>query len=228
MRKLVIPLALAFLATGLLADSSLARERRRPKHDPAPVQGGVPEAQDPIDWMTDVEAAFKLAAEEKRALFILISTEDMERRGQFCRFLANSVRKAVREAKVVPLKVLPPPAMDLTGLKAEEVKLRQEVAAAAMKKYEELAKRFGANSVPSLVYAAPDGVKLLLQASPADDSILVVLARLPEMLKAHEEAVAKEGKKPEPVAGKDPPGTKPPEPKPPEGKEPPKGGVDDF
>jgi tagatose-1,6-bisphosphate aldolase non-catalytic subunit AgaZ/GatZ len=223
MRRLIIPMALALLVTGLLPDSSSARERRRPKHDPAPVQGGVPDAQDPVDWMTDVEAAFKLAAEEKRALFILITTDQMERQGQFCRFLANSVRKAVREAKVVPLKVLPPPALDLTGLKAEEIKLRQEVAAAAMKKYEELAKRYGATTVPSLVYAAPDGDKLLLQASPADDDIIAALARLPEMIKAHDEATAKEGKKPEAVAGKDPPPAKPPE-----KKEPPKGGVDDF
>ncbi|HOX08908.1 MAG TPA: hypothetical protein PK280_21110 [Planctomycetota bacterium] len=227
MRHLVATLALTALAAGLFPDSGQARERRkpRPERPSVTVQPGIPDAQEPIEWLTDSEEAFKLAAEGNRALLILISTAELERSGQVCRFAANSVRKAVRDAKVVPLKILPPPALDLNGLKPEEAKQRQEVFAAGAKKYEELAKRYGASSVPSLICAAPDGAKLTLQAGPADDAILASLARLPEMVKAHAEAVAKAGPKPGPAPGAP---ASPPEVKPPEPKEPPKGGVDDF
>jgi thioredoxin-related protein len=187
----------------------------------------VPSAADPqdaIDWLTDYEEACKVAAEEKRALLILISTDDLERTSQSCRFAGDVIRRTVRDAKVVPLKLLPAPALDLAGLRPEEAKKRQEVLTESRKRYEELAKRFGVTTVPSVVYAAPDGAKLTVQAAPSDEDIRGVLVRLPEMVKAQADAVAREGKKPEPLAVKDDPG-KQPEPKKPE---PPKDTKDDF
>jgi len=236
MRRCLTLLAAVFAVSALAAGSALARGAGGGGHGgggsggAARSSGGssststgvvspATDAQDPIEWLTDYEGACKVAAEERRALLILITTEDLERTSQSCRFAGDVIRRAVRDAKVVPLKLLPPPALDLTGLKPEEAKKRQEVLAESRKKYEEAAKRFGVTTVPSVVYAAPDAAGLTVQASPSDDDIRIVLTRVPEMVRAHQDAVKKEAKKTEFVAAKNDPG-KQPEAKPPEGKQP--------
>lgn len=232
MRFAGISLVLLFVA-GVAVDSASARERRSKPSNPAPAPVVViTDPQDPVDWMTDAEAAFKLAAEEKRALLILVTTEDTERSTQSCRFGPNPTRKAVRESKVVPLKLLPPMALDTAGLTPEEVKKRQEAFQDTKKRYEELLKRYAVTTAPTLIYAAPDGAKLQLQNAPSDEDIRSMLSRLPDLVKIHQEAVAKGDKKPEPVVAKDPPAKVAPpaaDPKPVETPKPPvKKTEDDF
>jgi thioredoxin-related protein len=223
MKQFATLFSAVLLVSVLASGSALARGAGggRP-HVPRPEGGGtvvVSDPQEPVAWMTNYDEACKLASDENRALLILISTEAIDRAGQTCSFAANSLRKAVRESKVVPLKLLPPVMLDTDKLSAEEVKQRQEAFKKAQQRYESLAKGFGVQTVPSIVYAAPDAAKLTIQATPADAEIMGALARLPEMVKAHNEAVAKAGadKKPDPaVAVKDP--GKQPDPKPPEEK----------
>ena len=242
MNRTAALVAMTLMVTVLAAPSALARGAHRPRSRPP---GGISDApivvdpQDPIEWMTDYDAACKLAAEEKRALLILITTPEVDAAGRFCSFAANSLRRAVRESKVVPLKLLPPVMLDTSRLKPEEVKQRQEVFKKAMEQYQNLARGFGVATVPSLVYAAPDAAKMVVQSTPPDQDIAAALARLPDMLKAYEEAVAKagDGAKPPPAGdgnapakpdGDGPKQVKPPEPaKPPTGGKP-AGGDDDF
>jgi hypothetical protein len=180
-------LAAMLLAVGLTGAPARADDSQADDGEPA------------LEWSKDYDEAVKLAGDESRALLILITTPDMERTSPFCRFAGDIIRRAVRDANVVPLKLLPPAVPNLAGCKPEEAKKRQEAYNQALKQYGERAKGMGVSVVPSVVYAAPDAAKLAVHPTPSDDAVRAVLARLPEMIKAHEEAVAKQEKKPEPA-----------------------------
>ncbi|HOX08094.1 MAG TPA: hypothetical protein PK280_16985 [Planctomycetota bacterium] len=237
MRHSAAVLGLFVLVSIFATGSALARGSRGDRvrsSGGGPVSVGTPEAEDPVAWMTDYDEALKLGAEEKRPVMVLITTEELERSSSTCSFAANVLRKAVRGAKVVPVKLRPPVMLDTSGLSREEAAQRQETFKKARERYEQLAKAFGVQMVPSLVHLAPDGGRLAVQSTPADQEIMAVLGRLPEMVKAHEESLARAGavKQPGPPAGgqvavKDgeprPAETKPAEPAPK-----PKSSVDDF
>ena len=230
MNRYLTVLASAFVAAGLMTSSAHARGAgHKAPRETVVVNAPAVDPQPPVEWMTDFDEACKVAAKDQRPLLILFTTQDMERTSQSCRFAGDAVRKDVREAKVVPVKLMPPTVLDLTGLRPEELKQRQEAMKDANKKFDELAKRYGVTTVPSVVYAAPDAVKLTVQAAPAEADISAILDQLPGMVKVHMTAAAKEVKPPEPVVVKNDPG-KAPEPKAPEPKkpEPPKDNKDDF
>ena len=224
-----ITVAAMVVAACWACPAAYAGQHHKPQPRPANVRVAAPDAapapaaadpRDAIEWLTDFDQAAKTAADEGRPLLVLINSEAAERASIICRFTSRATCRAVRGSKAVPVKLLPPPAMDGSGLSAEEAKKRQEVLDRSKAKYEELAKRFGVRSVPSLVLAAPDAAKLNMMIAPDDDQILAALARLPDMLKAHQEAVGG-GKKPE--AGEAP---KPAEPAKPAKPKP--AGEDDF
>jgi hypothetical protein len=190
------------------------------------------EAQEPIEWLTDYEEACKQAAEGKRAILILFTAEQVERIGAPCSFTANVVRKAVRDSKVVALKLSPPVMADAARPSAAEVRLQQEAFKKARERFEALARRLGVEAMPSVVYAAPDAARLSMQSAPADPDIIAALARVPDLVRVHEEAARREGAKPDPVAARgdpgQPPAAKPPETKPTPPAAKPGQGVDDF
>jgi hypothetical protein len=231
MNRYLTILAGALLAVGLMTNAAYARGTggHKAPRETVVVTAPAVDPQPPVEWMFDFDEACKVAAKEQRPLMILVTTQDMERTSQSCRFAGDAVRKDVREAKVVPVKVMPPAALDMSGMRPEELKQRQEAIKDANKKFEELGKRFGVTTVPSLVYAAPDAVKLTIQAAPQEGEVSALLDQLPGMVKLHMAAAAKEVKPPEPVVVKNDPG-KAPEPKPEEPKkpEPPKDNKDDF
>ena len=188
------------------------------------------EQADAIDWQPDYEEAARDAAEKKLALMVLFTTHETERRSFSCRFTGLPVRKAVRDAKVIPVRIYPPVALTTEGLSAEEAKKREAVFKESQEKYTELVKRLGASKSPTLLLVAPDGAKLTALVAPGDEEICDQLKRLPELLKAHEEALAKKpdpaGKpKPDPAAGAPVTVDTPKKPDPPAEK--PKPGTDD-
>jgi hypothetical protein len=228
MSRTVTLLGLTLALSALAAGSALARGAGR-GGKPRPPVGEIPiDPQEPIEWLTDYDEACQQAADKNQAILILVTNEETERSVKACNFAANSVRRAVRDAKVIPLKLRPPVALDTARLPAEEARQRQEAFKKSRERYEALVKSMGATTAPSLVYAAPDAARLITQSSPTDQDIIAALARLPEMVKAHQEAAAKGKNDPKP----DPTPTGGPA-KPPAGKEPgagtkPEGGPDDF
>lgn len=164
-----------------------SRLKSRPKAVDLP-RSSNPEA--PLEWMTDFDLAAKLAASEKRGIMILFTTEDLMKRSNFCRFAANSVRRAVRSAKAVPLRLLPPVWLTAAGLPKEEAAKREEMFKKAMKKYRELVRRYGVSRAPCLVLTSPQATRLNSLVLPSDEQIRTTLGRLGEMIAAHEKIAA--------------------------------------
>ena len=235
-------LTAALLLIGLTGGPAFARGGGRggrgggggvPKVPQAPGgdQNNPGDQADAIDWQSDYEEAAKDAAEKKLALMILFNTHEAERNTFSCRFTGLAVRRAVRDAKVIPVRLYPPVALETAGMAAEEAKKREAVLKESQEKYAALVKRLGASKAPTLVLAAPDGAKLASLVTPSDEEICDLLKRLPELLKAHEAALAKQpdpaGKpKPDPAAGAPVTVDTPKKPDPPAEK--PKPGDDDF
>lgn len=213
-------------AVGVLAAAwpAMARDRRSPrqrfrdwreststKRADAPVvvvQGTAPVVKrgNIIDWLTDFEEGAKLAAEEKRALMVLFTTEEIQHTCPSCQFAGERLCKTVEDAKVVPVRILPPVKLSTQGVSLEEVKLREEAYRKSYEAYQALLKRFAVSRAPSLVFAAPDAAKLSALVVPDDGQIADTLDRLGELVKAHEEAAKLAGqagqKDGEPAEGK--------------------------
>jgi hypothetical protein len=156
---------------------------------------------DPIKWMTDFDEAAALAAREKRGMVVLFTTEDLARTSPFCTFNSDKAKKAVSDCNAVPVRIMPPVMLDDKGVPPEEARKRREEHARAQQCYAGLVKRFGVNTGPVLVLAAPDAVKLTDLVTPNDDQIAAGLGRLPEMLQAHEKAAAGKAPDARPPAG---------------------------
>ncbi len=185
-------LVLAGLVVLFAAAQAEARPRwKRPKSRPKVVD--LPRSNNPerpLKWMTDFDLAAKLAASKKRGMMILFTTEDLMKKSLSCRFAANSVRRAVRSAKAVPLRLLPPVRLTTAGLPKEEVAKREEMFKKARKKYQELVKRYGVSRAPCLVLTSPDATRLNALALPSDEQIRMALGRLGEMILAYQKAAA--------------------------------------
>lgn len=169
------------------------RWRRRPRPKSRPKAIDLPKSSNPeraLEWMTDFDLAAKLAASEKRGIMILFTTEDLMKRSNFCRFAANSVRRAVRSAKAVPLRLLPPVRLTAVGLPNGEIAKREEMFKKAQKKYRELVRRYGVSRAPCLVLTSPEATMLNTLALPSDEQIRAALGRLGEMIAAHEKIAA--------------------------------------
>ena len=146
-----------------------------------------------MKWLTDFDEAAELAGREKRPMMVLFTTAELMQKNRFCRFAANSVRRAVRKSKAVPVRILPPVRLSLTGIDKEEAAKRKKLYARNREKYRALVKRFGVTRGPSLIFTAPDGTKLTAMVVPTDDQIRAALGRLGEMVEAHQKTVAKKG-----------------------------------
>lgn len=176
-----------------------------PNPEDAKDQGDNGAADDPLDWMTDFDAAAKLAADEKRPLMVLFTNENAERTAPSCHFATKPTRQAVRDCKAVPVKLLPPqPLINPELLGAEEVKKRNAEFEKARERFEALVKRFAVSKVPSLMLAAPDADKLEMMVAPSDDDVCDRLAKLPDAVREHVAADSKaEVEKNKPAEGKD-------------------------
>lgn len=187
-------LALAGLVILFAAAQAQARpSRRKPRPSWRPKVADIPRASDaakPLEWMTDFDLAAALAAREKRGMMVLFTTQELMRNSTYCRFHANSVRRAVRSAKAVPVRLLPPVRLAAAGLPKGEIAKREERFKKARKRYRELVKRFGVRRAPCLVLTAPDAASLKVLVVPADDRIREALGRLGEMIAAHQKAAA--------------------------------------
>ncbi len=224
-------LVLAILTVAVLGAQAQARGVRRPRRkwadrvrkairkeverNPELTGMRASDAEKPLDWLTDFDQAAELAGREKRPLMVLFTSEELARTSTSCRFKANSVRRAARGAKVVPVRLLPPVMLSSRGVPKEEAAKRRELHAKAQKRYREVVRKYGISTGPCLVLAASDAARLNAQVAPTNDQIRAALARLGEMIEAHEKALEKaggakkEGEKPKEAAAKKPEEKKP-------------------
>jgi hypothetical protein len=215
------------------------REDLRKDRDSSSVTviGRAGDGEEPVKWMTNLDEAAKLAVDEDRPMLILFTTRDLEAANGSCRFAPNSLRRAVRETGLVPVKVMPPVELTTANLSPEETEKRVRQYKEAYDRYLELLRDYGARKGPCLVFTAPDKAKLNLLEAPSDDEIAVAIGRLDDMLDAYArlagdgagKAPAVDGKGSK-AAGPDPGAEKPAAGGPPPAKEPAKtgGGEDDF
>lgn len=153
-----------------------------------------------IEWMTDFDEAAARAAKEKRGMMVLFTTEQLMQDSRSCRFDANSARRAVRSAKVVPVRLLPPVRGDRKGLSQEEIAAREKAFQKALKRYAELVKQFAVSKGPSLIFTATDAVKLDALVVPERDRIEAKLGRMSDMIAAYEKRLAEKNAGAKPAA----------------------------
>ncbi len=154
--------------------------------------GRASDGEKPVAWMSDFEEASKLASEQKRGMLILFTTEDLMAKSRSCTFKANSTRRAVRNSKAVPLRILPPVRLQAAeDTSKEELAKREELFKKSLKQYRELVRRYGITNGPSLVFTAPDAKRVDGLVVPDKVTIENRLGRLGEMLAAYEKALVK-------------------------------------
>jgi len=190
------------------------RVRRRPIGDRVKRDWPTARPEPRVEWM-ELGAAEKLAAEEGRALLVLFTSAELEARG-VCAFASNASRRAVRESKVVPAKVLLPekprwPArLPAAGTpealaRARELAEAEAAYAEAREAYESAARRYGAERGPTAVFASGGGV-LAREAEPNEAALMRTMGGLERLvsefrsrvgwmdLAAAEKLAAKEGR----------------------------------
>ncbi len=152
--------------------------------------GHAGDGEKPVEWMTNFDEAVKLAKSKKHAIMVLFTSEEMMQKSTSCRFAANSVRRAVRKANVVPVRLVPPARMSREGLGKEEIAKREEYFLKATKRYRELVRKYRISQGPALVFTAPDEIRVNGLVAPKRQAIETALERLGEMIKAHQKAMA--------------------------------------
>ena len=113
--------------------------------------------------------------------------------------------KALTDSGATPVKVLQPGTLTIPKTAtAEKAKKLRDDHDAALKKYQELAAKYGVTAVPTMVFLSPEGDFIWKLANPTEQQVNEVMAGLPKLVGQFMAAKAKAQPQPQPPAGDKP------------------------
>lgn len=106
-------------------------------------------------------------------------------------FKGDLLRKKLKAAKVIPVKVLPPQAPKVpAGASADDVKKLKAGHAEAVKKYTKLARKHGVARYQTMVFMTPEGEIVTRLVSPNQSQVHRTLVELDKLIKRFKAAKA--------------------------------------
>ena len=151
-------------------------------------------APPPLKW-NSLEAGLASAKSASKPLVVVFATETLKSAATFNRAKTPQqiveMRKALTECGAVPVRLLPPKFPNTTGMNADEVKAAREAHKGAVKKYQEAARKYGAQMYPTMVFLDPDGDVMGKLFCPDAHTVYRALKELPAAVKTHQEKKAK-------------------------------------
>ena len=97
----------------------------------------------------------------------------------------KALRRELSKSGAVPVKLLPPEVPNVRGMGDESRRLALKRHAAAMKKYRDAARKYGATAYPTMVFLAPGGDLMARLYSPSASAVHQTLQALPAAVVAH-------------------------------------------